>query len=116
MLSGIQSQPILRYVMGDWISLTTSPCACGRTHARAIGGADAPEVRSMLHKAPTPARCFHLLEEIALRSPFFRYQAAFRQQPFSFLLDSAKDPEKLGQYSFISGAPFLIFEAKRLPG
>lgn len=33
-----ESQPIPRYVMGDWISVTTEPCACGRTHARAIGG------------------------------------------------------------------------------
>lgn len=33
-----ESQPILRYVMGDWISVTTEPCLCGRTHARAIGG------------------------------------------------------------------------------
>jgi len=33
-----EAQPILRYVMGDWISLTTEPCLCGRTHARAIGG------------------------------------------------------------------------------
>ncbi len=33
-----ESQPILRYVMGDWISVTSEPCPCGRTHARAIGG------------------------------------------------------------------------------
>jgi phenylacetate-CoA ligase len=33
-----EAQPILRYIMGDWISLTTDPCLCGRTHARAIGG------------------------------------------------------------------------------
>ena len=33
-----ESQPILRYMMGDWISVTTDPCACGRTHARALGG------------------------------------------------------------------------------
>jgi len=33
-----EAQPILRYVMGDWISVTTDPCSCGRTHARAIGG------------------------------------------------------------------------------
>ena len=33
-----ESQPILRYMMGDWISITTEPCLCGRTHARAIGG------------------------------------------------------------------------------
>jgi len=33
-----ESQPMLRYVMGDWISVTTEPCPCGRTHARALGG------------------------------------------------------------------------------
>ncbi len=33
-----ESQPILRYVMGDWISIATDPCPCGRTHARALGG------------------------------------------------------------------------------
>jgi len=33
-----EAQPILRYVMGDWLSITTRPCPCGRTHARAKGG------------------------------------------------------------------------------
>ncbi|SET96744.1 phenylacetate--CoA ligase family protein [Stigmatella erecta] len=33
-----EAQPILRYVMGDWVSLTREACPCGRTHARAIGG------------------------------------------------------------------------------
>lgn len=33
-----ESQPILRYVMGDWIEMTDEPCPCGRTHARAVGG------------------------------------------------------------------------------
>jgi phenylacetate-CoA ligase len=33
-----EAQPILRYVMGDWLSITTEPCPCGRTHARALGG------------------------------------------------------------------------------
>jgi len=33
-----EAQPILRYVMGDWTAITTEPCPCGRTHARAIGG------------------------------------------------------------------------------
>ncbi|MFH1266332.1 MAG: phenylacetate--CoA ligase family protein, partial [Planctomycetota bacterium] len=33
-----EAQPILRYVMGDWISISTEPCECGRTHARALGG------------------------------------------------------------------------------
>ncbi len=33
-----EAQPILRYVMGDWVSVTSEPCPCGRTHARALGG------------------------------------------------------------------------------
>lgn len=33
-----ESLPILRYAMGDWITLLRTPCACGRTHARAEGG------------------------------------------------------------------------------
>jgi phenylacetate-CoA ligase len=33
-----ESQPILRFLMGDLTALTKDPCACGRTHARAIGG------------------------------------------------------------------------------
>lgn len=33
-----EAQPILRYVMGDWITVDSTPCACGRTHARAVGG------------------------------------------------------------------------------
>jgi phenylacetate-CoA ligase len=30
--------PYLRYDMGDWIAVTNEACACGRTHARALGG------------------------------------------------------------------------------
>ena len=33
-----EAQPMLRYVMGDWVSITRQPCPCGRTHARAVGG------------------------------------------------------------------------------
>lgn len=33
-----EAQPILRYVMGDWIAVDTTACPCGRTHARAVGG------------------------------------------------------------------------------
>jgi phenylacetate-CoA ligase len=33
-----EAQPILRYVMGDWVRITNEACACGRTQARAIGG------------------------------------------------------------------------------
>lgn len=33
-----EAQPILRFAMGDWIAITRDVCACGRTHARALGG------------------------------------------------------------------------------
>lgn len=33
-----EAQPMLRYVMGDWVTLTTEPCPCGRRHARVVGG------------------------------------------------------------------------------
>lgn len=33
-----EAQPILRYVMGDWLRTTSAPCPCGRTHLRAPGG------------------------------------------------------------------------------
>ena len=33
-----EAQPILRYVMGDWITITAGPCGCGRTHWLAMGG------------------------------------------------------------------------------
>jgi aminodeoxychorismate synthase component I len=58
----------------------------------------------------------HLLEEIELRLPFWHYYAAVQTQHYSCLLDSAKDPEKLGQFSFICADPFLIYRAKRRRG
>ncbi|HEU5075175.1 MAG TPA: AMP-binding protein [Polyangiaceae bacterium] len=33
-----EAQPVLRYVMGDWATLTREKCRCGRTHARVVGG------------------------------------------------------------------------------
>ncbi|TMQ16360.1 MAG: phenylacetate--CoA ligase [Deltaproteobacteria bacterium] len=33
-----EAAPFLRFDMGDWIQLRDDPCACGRTHARAVGG------------------------------------------------------------------------------
>jgi phenylacetate-CoA ligase len=32
-----ESSPQLRFLVGDYTELTHAPCACGRTHARAIG-------------------------------------------------------------------------------
>lgn len=33
-----ESQPILRYKMGDWATLVRRECECGRTHMQAAGG------------------------------------------------------------------------------
>lgn len=33
-----EAAPFLRFDMGDWVRITEEPCACGRTHARALGG------------------------------------------------------------------------------
>jgi phenylacetate-CoA ligase len=33
-----EAAPLLRFVIGDFGQFTTEPCACGRTHLRAIGG------------------------------------------------------------------------------
>jgi phenylacetate-CoA ligase len=33
-----EASPQLRFLVGDYTTLTTEPCACGRTHLRALGG------------------------------------------------------------------------------
>src|SRR5947207_1333152 len=33
-----EASPQLRFLVGDYTVLTHEPCACGRTHARAVGG------------------------------------------------------------------------------
>lgn len=42
------------------------------------------------------------------------YSEMFAKQPYSLLLDSASESEKLGRYSFIAAEPFLVFRAKRV--
>jgi aminodeoxychorismate synthase component I len=73
-----------------------------------------PEVNFFM-AAPPPAS-FHLLEELALRLPFWRYHGLHHGQPYAFLLDSARDPERLGRHSFLGADPFLVYRAWRLPG
>ena len=65
--------------------------------------------------APATGVSWHLLEELSLALPFWRYHALFEMSEYSFLLDSAKDPQKLGRFSFLGGDPYLIYRAKRLP-
>lgn len=58
----------------------------------------------------------HLFLQLELRLPLWRYFAALRRRRFAFLLDSAKDPDKLGQYSFLGADPFCVFTAKHQRG
>lgn len=56
---------------------------------------------------------YHLVTEVELAHPFWQYRRMYEFEPYSFLLDSAKDPEKLGRFSFVGGDPFLVYKAKR---
>jgi aminodeoxychorismate synthase component I len=56
------------------------------------------------------------LDVPSLRLPFWRYHELHRGRPFSFLLDSALDPEKLGRYSFLGADPLLVYRAWSQPG
>ena len=53
-----------------------------------------------------------LIEEIDLRIPLLDVFEQFKDEPFSFFLDSGMDPHKLGRYSFIGSNPFLIFSSR----
>ena len=53
----------------------------------------------------TSSAAFPLLAELELAAPFWHYQRLFAAEQYSFLLDSAKDPEKLGRCSFVGGDP-----------
>jgi para-aminobenzoate synthetase component 1 len=61
-----------------------------------------------------PPACCHLLEELPLQLPFWRYYEIYRDTPYAFLLDSAKESDWLGRYSFIGGDPSLVYRAKRI--
>jgi aminodeoxychorismate synthase component I len=63
-----------------------------------------------------PENVAHLVEELSLRRPFWRYFEVFRRHQHAFLLDSAQDPRSLGRFSFVGGQPFLVFKAKRVKG
>jgi len=60
----------------------------------------------------TIASRFPLIEEIDLRIPPLHVFEQFKDEPFSFFLDSGMDPHKLGRYSFIGSNPFLIFSSR----
>ncbi len=65
---------------------------------------------------PKKLETHHLLEEVTLARPFWEYYEIFRNEPYSFLLDSARKSETLAKFSFLGGNPELIYEAHRIPG
>ena len=55
---------------------------------------------------------YPLIEEIDLKSSMLDAFELFRNEAFSFFLDSGMDPHKLGRYSFISSTPFLVLSSR----
>lgn len=56
---------------------------------------------------PTP-----IIREITIALPPAEVFALFAQQPYSVFLDSGKDINGMGRYSFIAHDPFLVFSSK----
>jgi len=55
---------------------------------------------------------YPLIEEIDLKSSMLDAFELFRNEAFSFFLDSGMDPHKLGRYSFIGSTPFLVMNSR----
>lgn len=53
-----------------------------------------------------------LIKKINTDLNSFQLYSIFKNEPYSFFLDSGMDHEKLGRYSFIGFNPFLIFKSK----
>jgi para-aminobenzoate synthetase component 1 len=56
----------------------------------------------------------HELARIELRQPFYQYFELFKDSPYAFLLDSAKEDHAMGQNSYLGGDPFMVYEASRI--
>jgi len=54
----------------------------------------------------------HLIKELPLSSPPETVFDRIHSMPFSFFLDSGLDKYKLGKFSFLGYAPFMIFKSK----
>ncbi len=54
-----------------------------------------------------------LIQPVDTSLDAFEIFLLFKDEPYSFFLDSGMDHEKLGQYSFIGSSPFLVFKSKR---
>lgn len=53
-----------------------------------------------------------LIQEIKTDLTSFESYLLFKDEPYSFFLDSGRDPDTLGRYSFIGGNPLLVFTSK----
>jgi len=65
-----------------------------------------------LYRSMSKTSRFPLIEEIALKSSMPDTFELFRNEPFSFFLDSGMDPHKLGRYSFIGSDPYLLLRSR----
>lgn len=53
-----------------------------------------------------------IIQEIKTTLNSFELFVLFKEEPYSFFLDSGRDHDTLGQYSFIGFDPFLVFTSK----
>ncbi len=53
-----------------------------------------------------------LIKKINTSLNSFQLYSLFKDEPYSFFLDSGMDYERLGKYSFIGFDPFLVFKSK----
>lgn len=53
-----------------------------------------------------------LIKRIETKLDSFQLYSLFKDEPYSFFLDSGMDYERLGNYSFIGFDPFLVFKSK----
>ncbi|MBK5245263.1 MAG: aminodeoxychorismate synthase, component I, partial [Eubacteriaceae bacterium] len=53
-----------------------------------------------------------IIKEIKTTLTSFELFVLFKEYPYSFFLDSGRDSDNLGRYSFIGFDPFLVFTSK----
>lgn len=59
-----------------------------------------------------PVRLDVLIQPVETSLDAFEIFLLFKDEPYSFFLDSGMDHEKFGRYSFIGSRPFLVFKSK----
>jgi len=57
-----------------------------------------------------------VVDDVACRAEFWRHVELHRAEPYAWLLDSARQAPQLGRYSFLGGAPRLVYSARRASG